>query len=142
MKTFQHLVILTSMLLLLSAIPATAQIDAQVTFEAPFAFYAGNAQMPAGRYTVTQPDDLTHLLLIERADRSHSVFVNYVPVESTSPSSKTEIAFNKYGTADFLNRIALQGQEFGMEVVASQPEQKAATTTSAEKHSLSATRGR
>ena len=59
MKTFQKLTVLLSMLCLLSAIPAMAQVDNRLTFQAPFAFYAGNAKLPAGSYTVTQQDDNT-----------------------------------------------------------------------------------
>src|SRR5258708_3532227 len=47
----------------LSAIPTVTQVNNTVTFEVPFAFYAGNAKMPAGSYTVTQPDDNAELLL-------------------------------------------------------------------------------
>ena len=69
MRIFQKLTMLMSMVWLLSAISAMAQIDNRVTFQAPFAFYAGNAKLPAGSYTVTQPDDNADLLLIESADR-------------------------------------------------------------------------
>src|ERR1700682_6323386 len=101
MKLFQKLTVLMSMLVLLSAIPAMAQIDNSVTFQASFSFYAGNAKLPAGSYTVRQADDNAELLLIESGDGSHSVFVDYVPDESNTPPSKTEITFNKYANAEF-----------------------------------------
>src|ERR1700682_3220570 len=110
MKPFQKLTVIMSMLFLLSAIPTMAQIDNRLTFQAPFAFYAGNAKLPAGSYTVTQPDDNAELLLIESADGSHSVFVDYVPDGSDTPPSKTEITFNKYANTEFLSRIAVEGQ--------------------------------
>src|ERR1700694_3209809 len=110
MKRFQKLTVLMSMLFLLSAIPAMAQIDNGVTLQASFAFYAGNAKLPPGSYTITQPDDNAEILLIESADVSHSVFVDYVPDESGTPPSKTEITFNKYGTTEFLSRISVQDQ--------------------------------
>src|SRR6267143_2124623 len=116
MKTFQKLTVLMGMLFLFSAIPTMAQIDNMVTFEAPFAFYAGNAKMPAGSYRVTQPDDSTELLLIENANGSHSVFVDYVPAESGTAAAHTEITFNKYATTAFLSRISLEGQHFGMQI--------------------------
>ena len=142
MKTFQKLTYLMSMLLLLSAIPTMAQIDQSVTFEAPFAFYAGNAKMPAGSYRVTRPDDNADLLLIESANGSYSAFVDYVPVQSNTPPSNTEVTFNKYGKSDFLKSISLQGQTFGMQIVPSKAEQNAAKTAAAEKHTLSAKNGR
>jgi hypothetical protein len=141
MKAFPKLTVLMSMVFLLSAIPTVAQIDNSVTFEVPFAFYAGNAKMPAGSYTVTQPDDNAELLLIESADGSHSAFVEYAPDGSDTPPSKTEITFNKYANTDFLSGISVQGQT-SMQIRASKAEQNAAKAAAAEKHSLSAKNGR
>ena len=141
MKTFQKLTVLMSVLCLLAAIPAMAQVDTKVTFQAPFAFYAGNAKLPAGSYTVTQPDDNAELLLIESADRSHSVFVEYVADGSDTPPSKTEITFSKYANAEFLNRISVEGLS-SMQILASKAERNAAKAAAAEKHSLSAKLGR
>ena len=141
MKALPKLTVLMSMVFLLSAIPTMAQIDNSVTFEVPFAFYAGNAKMPAGSYTVTQPDDNAELLLIESADGSHSVFVEYVADGSGTRPSKTEITFNKYANADFLSRISVEGQN-SMQILASKAERNAAKATAAEKHSLSARLGR
>jgi hypothetical protein len=142
MKTFMKLIVPMSMLLLFAAIPGMAQIDTRVVFQAPFAFYAGNAKLPAGSYTVTQPDDNADLLLIEDANGSHSVFVEYVPAPSQTPASKTEVTFSKYGKTEFLNHISLQGQTYGIEILRSKTEQNAAKTASTEKHSLAAKNGR
>ena len=141
MTTFQKLIVLMSMLCLLSAIPAMAQVDNRLTFQAPFEFYAGNAKLPAGSYTVTQPDDNAELLLIESADGSHSVFVEYVADGSDKPPSKTEITFNKYANADFLSRISVEGRN-SMQILTSKAERNAAKAAAAEKHSLSAKLGR
>ena len=141
MKIFQNLTVFMSMLCLLSAIPAMAQVDNRLTFQAPFTFYAGNAKMPAGSYTVTQPDDNADLLLIESADGSHSVFVEYVADGSDTAPSKTEVTFNKYANGDFLSRISVEGQN-SMQILASKAERNAAKAAAAEKHSLSAKRGR
>jgi hypothetical protein len=141
MKTFQKLTVFMSMLCLLSGIPAMAQVDNRLTFQAPFKFYAGNAKLPAGSYTVTQPDDNADLLLIESADGSHSVFVEYVADGSDTASSKTEVTFNKYANADFLSRISVGGQN-SMQILASKAERNAAKAAAAEKHSLSAKSGR
>lgn len=141
MRTLNKLICFAGLLLLVSAIPAMAQIDNQVTFEAPFAFYAGNAKLPAGSYRVTQPDANDQLLLIESADGSHSVFVEYVPVESEAPSKKTEITFKKYGSADFMNFISVQGDDSGMKILQTKVEQNTAREASAATHSLLAKSG-
>jgi len=141
MKTFQKLTVLLSMLCLLSAIPAMAQVDNRLTFQAPFAFYAGNAKLPAGSYTVTQPDDNSELLLIESVDGLHSVFVDYMTDDSDTAPAKTEVTFNKYGNTEFLGRISVQGQT-SMQVLESKAEHNAAKAAASEKHSLSAKSGR
>ena len=141
MKTFQKLTVLMSMLCLLSAIPAMAQVDNKLTFQAPFAFYAGNAKLPAGGYTVTQQDDNAELLLIESADGLHSVFVDFMTDDSDTAPAKTEVTFNKYGNTEFLGRISIEGQK-SMQVLASKAEHNAAKAAASEKHSLSAKSGR
>jgi hypothetical protein len=139
---FRTLTVILGTAALLSAIPAAAQIDNAVTFDAPFAFYAGNAKMPAGSYRVTQPDITSPLLQVESADGSHSAFVEFLPVVSPSVAPKSEVTFKKYGNADFLSGISLQGQEFGMQIPTSKAEENAAKAAAAVNHTLTAKNGR
>jgi hypothetical protein len=67
MNTLKKRIALMGLLSMLCAIPSMAQISNRVTFDAPSVFYAGNAKLPAGSYTVTQPDPDNNLLLIEDA---------------------------------------------------------------------------
>jgi hypothetical protein len=85
MNTVKKLIVLMGWLSVLCAIPTMAQISNKVTFDAPSAFYAGNAKMPAGSYTVTQPDADDNVLLIEDASGSHSVFIEYEVTSSDTP---------------------------------------------------------
>jgi len=78
MSTSKKFIALMGLLSVLCALPTMAQISNKVTFDAPFAFYAGNAKMPAGSYTITQPNADDNLLLIEDPTGSHSVYVEYV----------------------------------------------------------------
>ena len=140
MKTFQKLAVLMSMFWLLSAIPARAQVDNGLTFQAPFAFYAGNAKLPASSYRVSQADDNSELLLIESADGSHSVLVEYSADDSGAVPAKTEVSFNKYGNTEFLGGISIEGQN-SMQILTSKAEQHAAKVATSEKHSLTAKNG-
>jgi hypothetical protein len=115
-----------------------AQIANRVTFDAPSAFYAGNAKMPAGSYTVSQPDPDNNLLLIEDASGSHSVFVEYVIASSDTPHAQNDVTFNKYHDVDFLSAIWISGRKSEMQILPSKVEQNAAKAAAAEKHSLSA----
>jgi hypothetical protein len=138
MNTLKKLIVTLGLLSVLCAIPSMAQIVNQVNFDAPSAFYAGNAKMPAGQYTVTQPDVDSNLFLIEDAGGSHSAFVEYEVRTSDTPHSQTDVTFNKYGSVDFLNAIWVQGRNSEMQILPSKLEQKSAKAATAEKHSLSA----
>jgi hypothetical protein len=138
MNTSRKLLVLTALLSVMYAIPTMAQIAHKVTFDAPSAFYVGNAKMPASSYTVTQPNFDDNLLLIEDADGSHSVFVDYVVAPTDTPRPQTDVTFNKYGTVEFLSAIWIQGRNSEMQILPSKAEQNAAKAADAEKHSLSA----
>jgi len=138
MNTSRKLLLLTALLSVMYAIPTMAQIAHKVTFDAPSAFYVGNAKMPASSYTVTQPNFDDNLLLIEDADGSHSVFVEYVVAPTDTPRPQTDVTFKKYGTVEFLSAIWIQGRNSEMQILPSKAEQDAAKAADAEKHSLSA----
>ena len=136
----KHIVLL-SVAFLLIAIPAVAQIENGVTFDAPFAFYAGDAKMPAGSYRVTQPDANSGVLLLEDANGSHSKIVEFRPVDKDTAPSTTEVGFKKYGDVDFLSRISIAGENTELRVSQSKTEENAAKATAAEEHSVAATSG-
>ena len=141
MNALKKLIVPVGLLWVLCAIPTIAQIANSVTFDAPSAFYAGNAKMPAGSYRVTQPDADTDLLLIEDANGSHSAFVEYVLAHSDTPHPQSDVTFNKYGNVDFLSAICVQGRNSEMQILPSKVEQNAAKAAAAEKHTLSASAG-
>ena len=138
MNILKKLIVPLGLLSVLCAIPGMAQITDRVTFDAPSAFYAGNAKMPAGSYTVSQPDADANLLLIEDVNGSHSAFVEYEVVSSNASHAQSDVTFNKYGNVDFLSTIWVQGRNSEMQILASRVEQNAAKAAAAEKHSLSA----
>jgi hypothetical protein len=138
MNTVKKQIALMGLLSVLCAVPMMAQVTNKVTFDAPSAFYAGNAKMPAGSYTVTQPDIDANLLLIEDTNGSHSAFVEYEVVSSDTPHAQGDVTFNKYGNVDFLSSIWIEGRKSEMQIVPSKVEKNAAKAAAAEKHSLSA----
>ncbi|MGA9508195.1 MAG: hypothetical protein WBV55_06055 [Candidatus Sulfotelmatobacter sp.] len=138
MNILKRLIVPMGLLLVLCAIPSMAQITNAVKFDAPSPFYAANTKMPAGSYTVTQPDAGDNLLLIEDANGSHSVFVEYEVLSSGAPYAHSDVTFNKYGNVDFLSAIWVRGQNYEMQISPSKVEKNAAKVATAEKHSLSA----
>lgn len=138
MNTLKKRIVLMGLVSVLCAIPSIAQIANSVKFDAPNAFYAGNAKMPAGSYTVTQPDLNDNLLLIEDANGSHSAFVEYEVLTSNTSHDRSDVTFNQYGKVDFLNAIWIQGEDSEMRILPSKAETNAAKAATAQKHSLSA----
>ncbi len=57
MKSLSKFAAITGLMFLSFGMPAMAQIANGVDFTTSFPFYAGNAKMPAGAYTITQPAD-------------------------------------------------------------------------------------
>jgi hypothetical protein len=141
MNTYKRHAVVLGVAIALCAMPALAQFENGVTFDAPFAFHAGEASMPAGTYRVSQPDSNLAVLQIQDADGSHTAFVQFRAVDKQTAPSETEVGFKTYGEVDFLNRISIAGENTVLVVSQSNAEEDAAITAFAEEHSIPATRG-
>ena len=115
-----------------SALPALAQtIDDHIDFKASFPFYAGGERMPAGSYRITQPDINSDHVLIQSTDGDYSAFVDFVPTFSMQPREKTSVTFQKSGDVDYVSRIRLEGENYGMKLEPTKTELKASSETTA-----------
>jgi hypothetical protein len=104
------------LLSLLSVMPLAAQMDNGVDFTASFPFYAGDVKLPAGNYKVVRSDDNADILQIENKDDLHSVLVGFTPTESAVPHRESAVTFEKYGDTDYLDRVWIEGEEYGISV--------------------------
>jgi hypothetical protein len=139
MKSLYKAALMTGLTFLSIGTPAIAQIANGVDFTTTFPFYAGNAKMPAGAYTITQPpDEENTVLLIQGKDGSHSAFLDIAPTQAANPHPNSDVTFNKYGTTDYLSQVWVTGQNYGMQVLPTKAEQKAASKAAAAQHSISA----
>jgi hypothetical protein len=139
MKNFCKLGVMAGVTFLSFGMPAVAQIANGVDFTTSFPFYAGNAKMPAGAYTITQPaDEDNTVLLIQSKDGSHTAFLDIAPTQAANPHPNSDVTFNKYGTTDYLGQVWVTGQNYGMQVLPTKAEQKAASNAAAAQHSISA----
>jgi hypothetical protein len=135
MNSVGKLVVKMGLLSLLSVMPLAAQIDNGVDFTTSFPFYAGNAKLPAGHYKVTQPDANADLLMVESINGAHSVFVEFVPTQSAQPHRRSDVTFQKYGDTDYLNRVWIEGQNYGIKIAPSKVETDAAANANTGQHS-------
>ena len=138
MKKVSKLVVGMGLLSLLSVMPLAAQIVNGVDFTTSFPFYAGNASMPAGSYKITQSDMDESILQIQSTDGAHSALVEFIPTHSGQPHPHSDVTFHKYGDTEYLNRIWVEGQQYGMKVDPTKAETKAAANANVVEHSLSA----
>ena len=139
MKNFCKVAVTIGLTFLSFGMPALAQIANGVDFTTSFPFYAGNAKMPDGAYTITQPpDEENTVLLIQGKDGSHSAFLDIAPTQAANPHPNSDVTFNKYGTTDYLSQVWVTGQNYGMQILPTKAEQKAASNAAAEPHSVAA----
>ncbi len=135
MNNVGKLVVKMGFLSLLSVMPLAAQIDNGVDFTTSFPFYAGDTKLPAGQYKVTQPDADDDLLLVESINGAHSVFVEFLPTQSAQPHRQSDVTFQKYGDTDYLNRVWIEGQNYGIKIAPGKVETKAAAGANAVQNS-------
>jgi hypothetical protein len=138
MKNVSKIVVRMGLLSLLSVMPLAAQIVDGVDFTTAFPFYVGNAKMPAGSYKITQSDNDESILQIQSKDGTHSAFIDFTPTHSVQPHPHSDVTFHKYGDTEYLNRIWVGGQKYGMKVQSTKSELKAAANATVVEHSLSA----
>ncbi len=138
MKNLLKLVGASLLMCLCFAIPGSAQIMNGLTFTTTFPFYAGNTKLPAGSYTVRPASFGSSTLVIEDSTGKHSALLDVVQTESAShPTS--DVTFNKYGGVEFLNRIWVGGQQYGLQVEETKYEKKLAESGAPQTHSVSGT---
>jgi hypothetical protein len=137
MNSVGKLVVRIGFLSLLSVLPLAAQIDTGVDFTTSFPFYAGNAKLPAGNYRVSQPDMDVEILRIQNIDEPKSAFVDFTPTQSVQPHRGSAVSFEKYGDTDYLDRVWISGQTYGIEVDPTKVEAAAAAGANAGEHTAS-----
>jgi hypothetical protein len=145
MKTRRHImnsinksILKIGLLSLLSVMPLAAQIDNGVDFKTSFPFNAGVSKLPAGNYKVFQPDMNIDTLQIQSMDTLHSVFVDFIPTQSLQPRSQSAVTFEKYGDTSYLNRVWIEGQNYGIKVHPTKVETEAAADANVTQHSTAA----
>ena len=123
---FKMISIMTVLGLALLAVPITAQtIDPQKA-AVPFAFFAGNQQMPAGDYAIRETLPFTVLIL----STTKGAFVLVRPAAAESTKDQGRLVFNKYpGDRYFLREVWYRAAKNGLAVPKSRKEKEAVSST-------------
>ena len=136
MNSIGKLVVRIGFLSLLSVMPLAAQIDNGVDFATSFPFYAGSAKLPAGNYRVLQPDMSADILQIQDLDNFRSTFVDFTPTQSLQAHRNSAVSFEKYGDTDYLDRVWIEGQTYGIKAEPTKNEEAAAAAVNAAQHTV------
>jgi hypothetical protein len=136
MNNFGKAAIKMGLLSLLSVLPLAAQIDNGLNFTTSFPFYAGNTKLPPGAYKITQSDSSENMLLVQSTDGKSSGFVEFIPTHSERRHPQSDVTFHKYGDTEYLNRVWVEGQRYGMKVEPTKAETQAAANANVVEHSL------
>jgi hypothetical protein len=110
----------------LVALGASAQ--EKIQFKASEPFVAGESSFPAGTYTLTQQEDDPSAWELSNDSKAYHTFIIVEPVDSITPSTKSEVTFQKYGSTLVLKRIWIAGHNTSYISIASYAEKKAAKT--------------
>jgi len=122
-KPFLVLSALVGLLGLLVPRAARAQVDAIIEADIPFAFHAGEAQMPPGRYRLYSPEDAYgRVMEIRSVEGSQAALLEVFGTQARNPASDSELVFHKYGDNYFLWRIVESGSVTGDQVPVSRSE--------------------
>jgi hypothetical protein len=132
MKKLGILAVVIGVMTLLSGLPASAQDG--FNFSVTFGFYAGNAKMPAGSYTLRRVGDEENAYELQNNATSHSVVLE-TRSSSRTAKGKVEAVFNRYGDTDYLQAI-LSSTGGSVDIIPSKAEQIAAKKATAQPHSV------
>jgi hypothetical protein len=118
---------------LMGSLPAIAQV-VHVDFTMSSSFYAGNAKLPAGTYTLKQMPDESTFYDLQNSAGTHSVMLEARPSSKTS-SGKPEIVFNRYGTTEFLEGVETSNGT-SVDFITGPPEKVAAKKGAPQSHTV------
>ena len=131
MHKFGKIAMTVGALSVLSVMPLAAQVAysgaSKIVFTAPFPFYAGNVKLPAGSYTITEPNENTWTVLIRNIAGTKGEFINFTPTSSVDPQKETEVTFQKNGDTGYLQTLSVEGEPIGIDFPRTKAEAKAET---------------
>jgi hypothetical protein len=122
-----------SIFALVSCLPTLAQTT--VTFTMSSSFYAGNSKLPAGTYLLRQMQGEPDVQILQNKAGTHSVMLDCRSSSKTS-SGKAELAFNRYGTTDYLEGLVTSNGT-SVDFPVSTAEKIAAKKDTAQPHTVS-----
>lgn len=134
MKKLTVFTLAASITALMGCLPAMAQDT--VTFAMSSSFYAGNAKLPAGTYSLRQMQGEPDAQILQNKAGTHTVLLDSRASSKTS-NGKPELLFNRYGTTDYLEGVSTSNGS-SIDFPPSTAEKIAAKKATAQPHTVAA----
>ncbi len=101
---------------------AVAQITADIDANIPFSFTVGNQTLAAGKYLI-HPLDIGELEIQAQNGKAVAIETTEQAQANTEPKD-TELIFRRYGDHEFLDKVFLAGDPYGVELARSKMERR------------------
>jgi hypothetical protein len=106
-------------------------------FKMASSFYAGNAKMPAGTYTLRPIEGEEHMFQLQNSSGSHAVIVETRP-SSKASTGGSKVLFNRYDKTDYLEGVETSSGN-SIDIMPSAAERIAAKKATAQPHTVPTT---
>ena len=100
----------------------SAQITGDIDANIPFRFIVNQTTLAPGKYVIRPVDDES--LEIIGAGEHATVFVITMHAEANKEPARTELVFNRHGNQEFLSKVFVAGNRYGVELTKSPMEKK------------------
>lgn len=123
--------IVSVLIVLSSALIATAQVGPRLIVHVPFEFYVNDTRLPAGKYEFFRSSELTNSTPLvvrsvnQRAIETVAAMVN--PAENNEYKRDSVIVFNQYGDKHFLSGVYSHKARLGLRLLRGDEERSVAT---------------
>ncbi len=112
-------------LMVVSSVPASAQIENYLECKIPFPFTAVGTRLPAGTYTIAVVDiSVPSELELHSADDKIGVFLETNNAKANGLPKISELVFDRIGQRDFLREIWVESMSYGYQLSESRAEAK------------------
>jgi len=115
-------------------------------FKTETAFWAGNAKMPAGTYSIFQSSagDVGTIIFLRNEAGTHEAFLDVAAITSMSSHQAGDVVFDKLGTTEFFSAFYLpppnSGPTMGYQALENNYEKALEKSAKKTQHSLPSTK--
>jgi hypothetical protein len=127
MKRTAYMTLVAVALVLMSLVPAYAQLKSAVTVNIPFTFTVDDVRMPAGEYLITSPSE--KVISIQRVGGTEAKVTLTTSGSAARMTGPARLVFHRYGNAYFVAAAWMPTSDHPQEFFTSASEIEVARTT-------------